>query len=154
VNLETMMAFKQSGISSEKYFSNEFHRKLRTWVLVAKPDRVQIFEENNQKFELVDQSVSSLSMGCVTQCILGYKHRIHFQYNPEFYMRKRNNEHLTFFHKVSARLDEALWNERFDCLTLSGVPEILEALYQTFSLPVRARITETYKKIPCNKREK
>lgn len=119
-------------------------RSSRTWVMVAGAEKVSVFEKTGfgslRLIESLKPSKSGSNKSIRTTLCCADK-VIHF--DPGLYSYYDINETLNFAHRISAWLDEAVWNDSFDYLVVVASPKILADLHHVLSAPVKGRIIHT-----------
>ncbi len=133
-----MNLLKTSPVNN--FRSASYEVPLRTWVVVVDINNAYIFEERNKEQYLIKKISSPKSNNKLVQCTIKYGRETLLQCGPNLYTQESDYEPLSFAHKISAWFDEAVWNDRFDCLVLVSAPHLLKDLHRALSVPVKGRI--------------
>lgn len=123
-------------------------RPLRTWIMVADNNTARIFARNENIIDPVGKIIRTRpEIRTVTIANgAGTKKIAHYYRHRHPYTKRAEQESLSFAHKISAWLDEAIWNDAFDRMLLMTPRPLQAALYNTFSPPALARIAAVINK--------
>lgn len=111
-----------------------------TWIVVANRKTIRIFEDNDGTINLIDSVIYATSpSNAVTSRATGVSFRFKPLPDGKILTDERQHEHISFEHKASLKLDEALWNNRFDQIILLSEFDLIGNLFGVLSHPVQAR---------------
>lgn len=118
-----------------------FSKEENTWIIVANHHDVRIFENRNGAVKMLYKMHHHKPDDRFMRFIVKSGKKPLIVLNPSIYGRANRSESLTFGERISARMDEALWNDDFEKVYLLTEPQLAVPVYKSLSYPVRARMS-------------
>lgn len=117
----------------------EHSRCLRTWVVVADNSTARIFVQGAGGMDFVEKIARTNVASSSFVCSVTSGKKFFLRHTHTAHSIKSSSDPVDFAHRVSAMLDEALWNDRFDQIILLAEFGVIDDIFSKFSLPVSAR---------------